>query len=271
MEESKLNFSVKFISMLIVCALSVCGCAGLTSKGTEHAEVSDFIIPLNVNEVFKHTESEAIQYFQSRREDFELVGNYLLDNEQLFQTRPVIIQQDDTIETIQDPDIQRIARTLLQEGVVMGISSLNDDPSKSIDFVYDADYNLIRQGITYLSLPEMANGDPSKFSYVHDYKNLGDNWYYYEFHYDKVKNEDEFRELAWAQISEKARSTLTTPKEKALVILESGNNVGIWKDDRRLDVVVSVQFDTELNGLLGPITMFFDPTTKELIGGNPRL
>ncbi|WP_169090778.1 hypothetical protein [Paenibacillus sp. PL91] len=261
---------VKFISILICFALAVCGCAGLKSKGTEHAEASDFIIPLNVSEVLKHPETEVIKYFQNRREDFDILGSYLLENERVFQTRPVILQQDYAIEKIQDPDSQQFAKTLFQEGIVKRISSLNDNPSKSIDFLFDAEDNLYRQGITYLSLPEMAKGDPSKFSYVNDYKNLGGGWYYYVFHYDKLKNEDEFRKLAWAKISEKERSTLTTPKEKAIVTLESGKNVGNWIDDRKLDVVVSVQFDTEMNGQLGPITMFFDPMTKVLIGGNPR-
>ncbi|WP_342477055.1 hypothetical protein NYE24_26460 [Paenibacillus sp. FSL H7-0350] len=261
---------MKFISVLTCFALTVCGCAGMKSKGTEHVTASDFIIPLNVSEVLKRPETGVIEYFQNRREDFDILGGYLLENEKVFQTRPVILQQDYSIENIQDPEIQQIAQTLFQEGVVKRISSLNDDPSKSIDFLCNAEDNLYQQGITYISLPEMAKGDPSKFSYVNDYKNLGGGWYYYVFHYDKLKNEDEFRNLAWAQISEKERSTLTTPKEKAKVILESGKNVGYWMDDRKLDVVVSVQFDTEMNGLLGPITMFFDPMTKDLIGGNPR-
>ncbi|ETT45578.1 hypothetical protein C162_20936 [Paenibacillus sp. FSL R7-269] len=261
---------MKFISVLTCFALTVCGCAGMKSKGTEHVTASDFIIPLNVSEVLKRPETGVIEYFQNRREDFDILGGYLLENEKVFQTRPVILQQDYSIENIQDPEIQQIAQTLFQEGVVKRISSLNDDPSKSIDFLCNAEDNLYQQGITYISLPEMAKGDPSKFSYVNDYKNLGGGWYYYVFHYDKLKNEDEFRNLAWAQISEKERSTLTTPKEKAKVILESAKNVGYWIEDRKSDVVVSVQFDTEMNGPLGPITMFFDPMTKDLIGGNPR-
>ncbi|MEK5034310.1 hypothetical protein MKY96_22880 [Paenibacillus sp. FSL R7-0302] len=261
---------MKFISVLICFALTVCGCAGLKSKGTEHVTASDFIIPLNVSEMLKRPETGVIKYFQNRREDFEILGSYLLENEKVFQTRPVILQQNYSIENIQDPEIQEIAQTLFQEGIVKRISSLNDAPSKSIDFLFDAEDNLYQQGITYLSLPEMAKGDPSKFSYVNDYKNLGGGWYYYVFHYDKLKNEDEFRNLAWAQISEKERSTLTTQKEKAIVILESGKNVGYWIDDRKSEVVVSVQLDTEMNGPLGPITMFFDPMTKDLIGGNLR-
>lgn len=261
---------VKFISILICFALVLCGCAGLKSKGTEHAEVSDFIIPLNVSEVLKRPETEVIKYFQNRRDDFDILGNYLLENEKVFQTRPVILHQDYAIEKIQDSNIQQIAQTLFQEGIVKRISSLNDNPSKSIDFLFDSEDNLYQQGITYLSLAEMAKGNPSKFSYVNEYKNLGGGWYYYVFHYDKLINEDEFRNLAWNVISEKERSTLTTPKEKAIVTLESGKNVGNWIDDRKLDVVISVQFNTEMNGLLGPITMFFDPMTKDLIGFNLR-
>ena len=63
---------------------------------------------------------------------------------------------------------------------------------------------------------------------------------------------------------------MTTSKEKAIVTLEAGANVGQWIDNMQPEVVVSVRFNTEMDGLLGPITMFFDPSTKELVGSNPR-
>jgi len=261
---------LKFLSIFISLALVVCGCAGLRSKGTEQVVASDFIIPLNVSEVLKLSETDVINYFQNRREEFDILGSYLLENEKVFQTRPVIIHQDYHIENIQDAIIKQFVEGLFQEGLVKNISSLNDNPNKSIDILFDAEENIYRQGITYLSLPEKAKGNPSIFSYVNEYKDLGDGWYYYVFHYDKIKNEDEFRNIAWTIISEQQRSTITTSKEKSKVTLESGKNVGIWKDDRRLDIVVSVQFNTEMDGLLGPITLFFDPITKEIVGGSLR-
>src|SRR5690606_24141144 len=106
---------------------------------------------------------------------------------------------------------------------------------------FEFEDNLYQQGITYLSLEKMAKGDPSKFSYVKQYKSLGGGWYYYVFHFDKVKDEEDFRNLAWSKLSEEEQSTVIVPKEKIKVILESGKNVGRWIDDRKLDIVVSVQ------------------------------
>lgn len=261
---------VKIISILISVGLVISGCAGWKSKSTEQLEVSDLLIPLNVSEVLKRTEIEVVEYFQYRRAEFELLGSYLLENERVFQTRPIILQQEDSVEKIQDPDLQQFAQTLFREGVVRTIFSLNDDPSKSIDLLFDTEESLYRQGIMYLSLPDMTEGDPSKLSYVQDYKELGGGWYYYVFHYDKLQNEEEFRNLAWAKLSEAERNTVTTPKEKALVALEAGKNVGYWIEDRKMDIVVSVQFNTEMDGMLGPITMYFDPMTQDLVGGNLR-
>lgn len=261
---------VKLLIILICLTLTLCGCADLKNKGMEQVVPTDFIIPKNIGEVLKIPETDVISYFQNYREDFEILGKYLLENESDFQTRPVILFQGYDIDKIQDSDSQQISERLFQEGMVKRISSLNDAPSKSIDFLFEYEDNLYQQGITYLSLEEMAKGDPSKYSYVKEYKSLGGGWYYYVFHYDKVKDEDDFRNLAWSKISEEEQSTVIVPKEQVKVILESGKNVGRWIDDRTLDIVVSVQLNTELDGLLGPITMYFDPLTKDLIGYDLR-
>lgn len=261
-------WSIRIIPILIGFVFVMSGCKDSGSTG--HIEASDLIIPVNITEVLKHPETEVLAYFQERREDFEALGAYMLENERVFQTRPVILLQDDAIDKIQDPAIQLFTQRLFKEGTVKVVSSLNDDPSKQIDILIDSDHGLYRQGITYFSLPEMLASDPSIFSYVKDYKDLGDGWYYYVYHYDQVKEEEQYRELAWGHLSDQTRSTLSTPKENAIVTLEAGDNVGHWIDTRKPEMVVSVQFNTEMDGLLGPITMFFDPVTKELVGSAPR-
>lgn len=241
--------------------MSGCG----ESAGREDVQTSDLIIPVNITEVLKHPEAEVLDYFQESRQEFEKLGAYMLENERIFQTRPVVLQ-DDTVDKVQDPAIQLFAERLFKEGLVKVVSSLNDNPSKHVDIVMDSNYGLYQQGITYVSLPELLDNDPSIFSYVKDYKDLGDGWYYYVYHYDTVKDEDQYRELAWGQLDEKAKGTLTLPKEKALVTLGAGSNVGHWIGNRKPEVVVSVELNTDADGLLGPIVMFFDPVTKELVG-----
>lgn len=260
---------VKIIPILICFVFVASGCQDLGTK--ENVTTTDLIIPLNITEILTHPEAEVIEYFQERRKGFETLGGYMLENEPVFETRPVILLQDGAIDQIKDSAIRLFAERLFTEGMVKGISSLNDNPSKHIDIVIDSDYGLYQQGITYLSLPEMLEKDPTIFSYVKDYKDLGDGWYYYVYHYDTVKEADQYRELALDILDEQTKSTLNTPKEKAIVTLEAGANVGYWIDNRKkLEVVVSVQFNTELDGLLGPLTMFFDPMTKEWVGGALR-
>lgn len=262
--------SVRVIPVLICFILTASGCGDLGSTGKEHVKASDLIIPLNITEVLKYPKADVLKYFQERRENLENLGNYMLENESVFQTRPVILHQDYAVDKIQNPAILSFAQRLFKEGIIKEISSLNDDPTKTIDILIDDELGLFRQGITYISLPELLKDDPSKLSYVKDYTDLGGNWYYYVYHYEEVKEEDQYRELAWNRLSDEERKTLTTPKEKAIVALEAGENVGHWIDNRELEVVVSVQFNTEMDGLLGPITMYFDPMTKELVGNALR-
>ncbi|SFB03120.1 hypothetical protein SAMN05216312_10372 [Cohnella sp. OV330] len=211
-----------------------------------------------------------LKYFQERRENLENLGNYMLENESVFRTRPVILHQDHAVDKIQDPVIQSFAHRLFQESVIKQISSSNDDPTKTVDILIDDEPGLFRQGIAYFSSPELLENDPSKFSYVKDYTDLGGNWYYFVYHYDEVKEEDRYREIAWGLLSDEERKTLTTPREKAIVVLEAGENVTHWIENKTLEVVISVQFSTDRDGLLGPITMYFDPMTKELVGGALR-
>lgn len=262
--------SARIIPILICFILLASGCRELGSTGREHVKTSDLIIPLNVTEALKYPKENVLTYFQERRENLENLGHYMLKNERVFQTRPVILHQDYAVNKIQVPAIQSFAQRLFQEGLIKEISSLNDDPTKTIDFLIDDEPGFYRQGITYINRPELLKVDPSKLSFVKDYMDLGDSWYYYVYHYDEVKAEEQYRELAWNRLSDEERKTLITPKEKAIVALEAGENVSHWIENRELEVVVAVQFNTETNGLLGPITMYFDPMTKELVGSALR-
>ncbi|MDG0791164.1 hypothetical protein OMP38_09975 [Cohnella ginsengisoli] len=260
------------VAMLICIILIASGCVerGGSGTGKERIKASDLILPLNLDEALKYPKADVVAYFQERREGLEKLGNYMLENESVFRTRPVILHQEYAVDSIRDPAVQSFAQRLFQEGVIKEISSLNDAPSKTIDILMDEEPGLYRQGISYLSLPELLEGDPSELSYVKDYTDLGGSWYYYVYHYDEVKEEDHYRELAWNRLSDEERKTLTTPREKAIVAVEAGENVPHKIQNRALDVVVSVQFNTELDGLLGPIIMYFDPMTKEWVGNALR-
>ncbi|QGQ97668.1 hypothetical protein EHS13_23640 [Paenibacillus psychroresistens] len=70
------------------------------------------------------------------------MGGYMLENEGVFQTRPVILHQGYAIDKIQDPAVQQLAQRLFQDGVVKMVSSLNDNPSKRVDILVDDEYGL---------------------------------------------------------------------------------------------------------------------------------
>ena len=48
------------------------------------------------------------------------------------------------------------------------------------------------------------------------------------------------------------------------------NLVGYKKDNTERKFVVSVCFNTDVDGLLGPIIVYLDPSTKEVVGGGLR-
>jgi hypothetical protein len=93
------SWTIRTMLILVCTALMTSGCAGLLSNGNKQVNVNDLIIPLNVSELLKRPEVEVLEYFQDRRENFESLGNYMLENERLFQTRPVILQQDSSIDS----------------------------------------------------------------------------------------------------------------------------------------------------------------------------
>lgn len=90
----------------------------------------------------------------------------------------------------------------------------------------------------------------------------------------------EYRNLAWAQVSEQA-SHITTKQDEAAVRIVSSNEVGVLAltaEQKKLlaDVqaangnFVTVTYNTDQDELLGPLTAVFDFNTKAFIGFNAR-
>ncbi|WP_158560305.1 stalk domain-containing protein [Paenibacillus contaminans] len=90
----------------------------------------------------------------------------------------------------------------------------------------------------------------------------------------------EYRNLAWAQVSEQA-SHITTKQDEAAVHIVSSNEVGVLAltaEQKKLlaDVqaangnFVTVTYNTDQDELLGPLTAVFDFNTKAFIGFNAR-
>lgn len=118
----------------------------------------------------------------------------------------------------------------------------------------------------YVSDAQAISKDKTKYNYVKYYKDLGNGWFYYLHYYNEIKDADVFREIAWDRIGEKVRNTVIYDWHKAIVTLEDWKSVGKKMDDNEREFVVTVCFNTDQDGLLGPIILHFDPLTKKLVG-----
>jgi len=76
--------------------------------------------------------------------------------------------------------------------------------------------------------------------------------------------------IAWDRMSENEKKSVRYDWHKAIVALENWNLVGYKKDNTERKFVVSVCFNTDVDGLLGPIIVYLDPSTKEVVGGGLR-
>lgn len=248
------------------------GCESLESKdtiGNGSSKENDMIIEVNEKDLVKVSEDEVLEYFNEKKNDFISLANYLLGNEREFGTRPVIISRDEGIEKIQDQSIKKIAELFIQQGMIKNVDSLNDE-IKDVHFLIDNEYGMFEQGVRYVSDRKIIDEDKTKYNHVKRYKDLGNGWFYFVHHYNKIKEEENFRKIAWGKLSEGEKKSVVIESNKAIVTLEDGKNIGYKLDKKDHKFVVSVQYNTNADGLLGPIIMYFDPSTKELAGYNLR-
>lgn len=93
--------------------------------------------------------------------------------------------------------------------------------------------------------------------------------------------EQAYRELAWELLSDEEKSHLITPKDEALVERIDAVNAAViplkGKEQRLEDIramggkLIAVTYRTDQDALLGPVTILFDPETREAIGHIVRM
>lgn len=251
--------------LTVICfTISLSGCA-------KKINANDLIIKVDKNNLVEISEADILSYFEKNRESFKAISEYMLNNEKIFGTRPVLINEVNGIAQIQDDSIKKLANTLIQEKFIKGIASFNDTV-KDVRFDIDSNNGVYQQGIRYVSDKKVVNEEKTEYNYVKEFKDLGNGWFYYIYYYNEIKDGDVFRKKAWDTLSEKEKKSIVYDWSKAIVQLK---DVNIFDEKtgkiKKRSLVVSVTFRTNADGMLGPITIHFNPSTKEIVGCEPRL
>ena len=239
-------------------------------------EANDIIIKVDKKDFIKTSEEKVLDFFEKNKEDFETLAEYILTNEVLFTTGPDIQSEHTSalIEKITDESIKTIAKELLQKGVIKQLSSF-DDGFEDANFTVDYESGVFAQGIRYVNDPQAIGNDKTKYNHVKEYKDLGNGWFYYLFHYDAIKDADVYKKIVWDSMGEMDRKSIKYDWHEAIVSLEDSDSmksiITFNKTHVKSRFVVSVCYHNELDGLLGPIIVYFDPSTGKMIGGEPRM
>lgn len=78
------------------------------------------------------------------------------------------------------------------------------------------------------------------------------------------------REIAWTQLSEHAKKTVNGDWKEAEVTVARWEDVPVKKTKAIPESVYKVTFNTSYDELLGPIGIYFDPTSKSIVGYDAR-
>lgn len=78
------------------------------------------------------------------------------------------------------------------------------------------------------------------------------------------------RELAWIQLSNEEKTSVTGDWKEAKVTIVQWDEVPLKKTSVKPESIYKVTFNTNLDELLGPIGIYFDTATKEIVGYDAR-
>lgn len=82
--------------------------------------------------------------------------------------------------------------------------------------------------------------------------------------------DEQYRQTAWNDLSDQQKETVTTDVDEAKINRNDTYTRMLSEDDREEVPAVSVTFNTEYDAMLGPIVVYIDPETKEVLGHGVR-
>lgn len=236
------------------------------------ADKSSYILKVDKSSFIQTPEANIIDSFKNHKDQYIRVSEYNLTNEKLYRTRPVILNKySSLLDKITDATVRRDAGDLLEIEAIQSISSLNDQTYKYADFMFNYKFGVYKQGILFQPDADIIANDISKYNYIKEYKALGDGWYYYIFYYDNIKNADAYRKVAWNRLDTRTQKSVNIDWKQAIVTMEDWDKVTIkLVDNVQYKFVISVCFNTNVDGLLGPIITYIDPQTSRVVGYEAR-
>ena len=257
--------------------LALCLCMAILSGcSAPVTSIDDLVMEKDPRQLVSMPEQDVVGFFESHQSMMESLSTYMLANEKLFGTRPFSIGKGhpEQVKKLQDADMESTAAILVEQGIFAGVWSLNDDPAKSVHFIVDSESGSFEQGIRYVSDPGMLDQDRAYAPYnqVRYVKDLGSGWYYYLNYFNDIKNSEEYRKAAWEDLGEKGRQGILHDWSKAHLEIRAWDKAvsGIFRKDegngKPCDYVVAVIFRTDQDSLLGPVVVYMNPYTKDVIG-----
>jgi hypothetical protein len=84
--------------------------------------------------------------------------------------------------------------------------------------------------------------------------------------------EEDLRQVIWEKLSQESKAEIIGTWKDAKMEKVIGNKQRSYLKDERYDgkELFHIVFSTKRDGLLGPIGVYIDPETKEIVGGDYR-
>ena len=233
----------------------------------------DLILRLKNEEEIKQFSQENKAFFIANQERLERIALYLENTQDKFETRPVTLHLStmDLISKVSDLSIRQEIMDLLQQGEVKFIVSGLDDAR--VQFVLEEDYaeNEYSQGFYHVAedTPDVFDDGENNwdvYNQIHRYEKLTENWYEFIYALAEIKDADKYRLAAWNHLGTDGQKIITTEWSQARVTLVDWEDVGHKEDKTDREFVVCVQFMHKHIGVLGMITLYFDPVTLKYVG-----
>ena len=262
-----------WLIVAVVIVAAIVGVCLLTNpKADAPIQPADLILPLENEAAIRQASLAHMTYLTANQEQLARVALYLENTQDQFGTRPVLfgLTAMDAVNQVSDQAIRQDIIDLLRQGSVKAILCGLDGAARvqfvlaSGDHEYVQGFYHVQTGSPDFFADEMTN--QVELNQIRRYDKITENWYAYVSALADIKDADQYRLAAWDHLGPDGQKIITTDWSQARVSLIDARAAGQMIDDKVRAFVVCVQFHHINEGMLGPITLYFDPVTGQFIG-----